>query len=394
MQPGTPCITDTCLAEALWPGARIAAGRSSGGIDYLAGPSVADPRFLLPADRRRADAVLREFRNGGNAAARRRSAAVRAAVAVTGGWPALHALSVEPEPGVPTIEDWTSTVLGRSTSIGIQLGPRRANRKPILQVLGDDGRPIAVGKVGTTPLTRHLVEAEADALELLDQVQLPGVWVPAPLHRGAFGPSAVVMMSHLPLRDARATVDEERRTAAMVTVARSHGTRTTLPADSGIVGRLHAAAVTITEPDIRAACLRCLDLVAGRPEPWELGCWHGDWTNWNMAALGDEVLLWDWERFDTDVPVGWDALHYALRGAIESQGPVLDVARTLVLGADRTLAPFGVTPRMAPYVAATYLVALTVRYTLDGQRAAGGRSAKVEEWVLPVLDSLWERTLW
>ena len=42
-----------------------------------------------------------------------------------------------------------------------------------------------------------------------------------------------------------------------------------------------------------------------------LGGWHGDWGRWNMG-MGDGVLqLWDWERYDAEVPIGFDALHFA-----------------------------------------------------------------------------------
>ena len=40
------------------------------------------------------------------------------------------------------------------------------------------------------------------------------------------------------------------------------------------------------------------------------GAWHGDWTPWNMATTATTVLVWDWERFGTGVPVGYDALHF------------------------------------------------------------------------------------
>ena len=49
------------------------------------------------------------------------------------------------------------------------------------------------------------------------------------------------------------------------------------------------------------------------------GAWHGDWTPWNMASTAGGLLVWDWERFATGVPVGFDALHYWLQ--IERRRP-------------------------------------------------------------------------
>jgi hypothetical protein len=386
MQHVTTCITDPSLADALWAGAEVTSGRSGAPVRYRAAPSVADPSFLLPRSRHSAAAVLREFRNGGNAAARRRLTVLRAALVTTGGWPLLHALDVSPG-RERTIETWVSDALSEPTTMGIHLGPPRANRKAILQVLDQHDRPRAVGKVSTSPLSRRLVVAEAMALSTLAGMKLPGLRIPQLLLQGDHRGSTALLMSHLPLREATPLVGDERRTAAMVTLARASGTRWALPADTGFVGRLHATALGIAEPEIREGCLRFLEALAELDEPWELGCWHGDWTNWNTAALDDAVLVWDWERFDTDVPVGWDALHHALRCDIETHGPVPHVARSLVDRSPVLLQPFGVRPSIAPYVAAAYLIEIACRYTGDGQRAAGGRSARVEEWVLPVLDT-------
>ena len=46
------------------------------------------------------------------------------------------------------------------------------------------------------------------------------------------------------------------------------------------------------------------------------GSWHGDWTRTNVAPHGHSVLAWDWERFGTGVPVGFDALHYDLLSSV------------------------------------------------------------------------------
>lgn len=393
MRRTTTCLRDSDVAEALWPGADLRPTRlADRTAQYLAVPSAADPRFLLPRDRRSADAVLEHFRNGGNASARRRVLLLRTALRTTGGWPLAGGLRVGGTCG-DSIETWVSEAVGCETTLGIQLGPRRANRKPILQVLDEDDRPLAVGKVGSGRLTHALVEAEGAALGILADAALPGLRTPRLLHRGEFHGASVVLMTHLPLRHATSGVDDGRRTRAMVGLARGLGTRWVLPEKAPFVERLGERAASVTHPAIRAACLRWHELLVAAREPWELGCWHGDWTNWNMAALGPELLVWDWERFAVDVPLGWDALHHDLRLDIEDRDPVPDVARRLVERSARVLAPFGVDSRTAPFVAGAYLVELALRYTLDGQRDAGGRSARVEEWVLPVLEDIDGRNL-
>ena len=84
------------------------------------------------------------------------------------------------------------------------------------------------------------------------------------------------------------------------------------------------------------------------------------------------MLVWDWERFEADVPVGYDALHRAVQTAIGNQGvDPTGAARALIAGADRTLAPFDQDGRSADLVVVLYLVELAARYLRDRQAEAG-----------------------
>ena len=57
-----------------------------------------------------------------------------------------------------------------------------------------------------------------------------------------------------------------------------------------------------------------IEALRGRPRV-TFGGWHGDWGRWNMG-MGDGVLqLWDWERYDPEVPVGFDGLHSPRRAS-------------------------------------------------------------------------------
>jgi len=47
---------------------------------------------------------------------------------------------------------------------------------------------------------------------------------------------------------------------------------------------------------------------------------YGDWTPWNMASTETGAVAWDWERFDIDVPMGWDALHYSFKSSVVNDG--------------------------------------------------------------------------
>ena len=126
------------------------------------------------------------------------------------------------------------------------------------------------------------------------------------------------------------------------------------------------------------------------------GSWHGDWTRTNVAPHGDSVLAWDWERFGTDVPVGFDALHYDLMSSITVRHRPPDQAvRGTVAAAERLLAPFGAdgsssggSPRHhtpGTLIAALYLAELAARYLRDRQDEAGAALGDPESWMLPGL---------
>ncbi len=73
-----------------------------------------------------------------------------------------------------------------------------------------------------------------------------------------------------------------------------------------------------------------------------------------MASLADTLLVWDWERFAPGVPLGFDALHYALQKGITTAAArtsTYDAAtRSVADMVDRAaelLLPFGVVHRQA-----------------------------------------------
>ena len=54
--------------------------------------------------------------------------------------------------------------------------------------------------------------------------------------------------------------------------------------------------------------------------PVRLGGWHGDWGRWNMDTCDGVVQIWDWERYDPEVPCGFDAVHYAAQSDPAGRG--------------------------------------------------------------------------
>ena len=126
------------VVAVLWPPpATVAVGRPPAGPgteSYLVLPRAADPRLVLPAGRRPAAAAVRRY-----SAARSRKAAVRAgllaaALRAGAGPLLLRDRVVVRDPGGSLVARLREA-LGTDLVVSFHLGPPRANRKPVLQLL-------------------------------------------------------------------------------------------------------------------------------------------------------------------------------------------------------------------------------------------------------------------
>ncbi|WP_242454128.1 hypothetical protein [Bailinhaonella thermotolerans] len=305
------------VGALLWPaGERLR--------EFVLLPSARRPRLLVPRARR---AVAAEaVRHLGKPGAR----ALRAGL----GWPVIGGRR-RLATGEDTIEEYLSDVLGRKVLVTLQVSPpRRANRKPVLQAITPAGALIAYAKVGCDPLTCALVRNERDALRLLADVPLRRVVPPRLLHYGEWRGLDVLVLSPLPVAQARRRVD----------------------------------------PALLASAVR---------EIAELGryAWHGDFSPWNLAQHDESLLVWDWERFDDGLPFGFDLLHHAFQRALRRMSPRA-AAEACVTGAARLLCPLGPSSAEARQVAVQYLITLAERHRRDGHEPLGPQSS----WLNPVID--------
>jgi hypothetical protein len=360
----------------------------SPGTEYVLVPDARRPRLLVPAGERRvAAAAVARYAEPQSRLARLKRDAVVAALR-TGASAALLRDRVTAPGGHDTIETYLRDALGTDIRLGVHIGPARANRKPVLQVLTPAGETVAFVKLGVNELTRQLVRAEAAALVTLSGARLPDVGVPAVLHSGQWRGHEVLVQAALPVWQPRTALDPARRAEAMRVVATACGFSSGTLAGSGYWRRL------VTR----------LGDVAGHPDGFQLGratarlgasagdvrltfgAWHGDWAPWNMRPLADRLLVWDWERFTIGVPLGYDALHYDLQQRISSQPDGAGAVRQTLAAAPDLLAPFGVTaPAAVRVTALLYLIDLAARYVTDRQAEAGARLGVLGSWLLPVL---------
>lgn len=291
--------------------------------------------------------------------------------------------------GTDSIETLLADVVRSPVRIGIFLGPPRANRKPVLQVLSPDGELLAIAKVGTNPLTARLATAEAEALRLLAAAPLRHTVVPTLLGLHTWHDLVVMVQSPLPIWEQGMRDDPALRRRAMLEIATSQGV-TRLPwSDSEHRRAVDLTIERITEPVVAGLIRRGADHVLESARQVDLGAWHGDLTAWNLACAGDQVLVWDWERFSTGVPVGFDLLHHHFLPSLKGEPSARAGAGAALLDDSPGLLRGVVDdPEDARTVALLYLLEIGGRFAVDGQARTGTAGGDVVEWLRPVIDLL------
>jgi Phosphotransferase enzyme family len=377
----------------LWPesacisrGHRAVEGRD-GRTEFIVVPSERRPKLLLPRrPRRAAAAALRHYK--ASATAPQRLAFHGLALTVQSGLADIlpGRISIEAGQGAADedIARYLAGVLDQQAIISLRVGPPRANRKPVLELLTADGGLIGFAKVGVNSLTCELVRAEAAALALLGPAQLTRLDVPRLIHHGQWHGHEVLVQGAL--SGAAPPTKWAGLSGAMAELAGIKGV-TWLSADHSPYWRdLWQRLTACAERDVADVLLRALGyLQPAAATSIAFGCWHGDWTPWNMAVSGGRALVWDWERFQAGIPIGYDALHYWLQARVNTGSVPQAVAEDAVAEAPAVLAPFRVPPDTARLIATLYLFEIAVRYVEDRQAEAGAMLGDVGTWLLPAL---------
>ncbi|WP_214415890.1 hypothetical protein [Sphaerisporangium fuscum] len=285
--------------------------------------------------------------------------------------------------GPDTIDGHLSEVFGERVRATAHVRPaRRANRKPVLEVHGARGELLAFVKIGDTERAQALVRHESATLQTLAAAHLDVVVAPTVLHHGTWNGLEVLALSPLPARRRRISPAVLNEAIKEISALAPTPARATLPAHATAPAHARVPAQR-TAPDERPS----RPGIAGGPSPAKAGAgdghaWHGDFSPWNMAAApGGRLLVWDWERFATGVPLGFDALHHFLQRCLRRMRPRV-AAEACLAQAVPTLAPFGLSAAEARHTAIRYLIALADRYDNDGHHPLG----PVSEWLNPLVD--------
>jgi len=370
--------------EALWPGGDSHVTRRPGPGDERAWwilPSLRRPRMLVPVTVPRASTMLRRHD------ARRRDAVARRILETAVASRALALLPVSrlrvgPHAG---IVEHLATLLGRPVRVGVLLGSDRPNRKPVLRVFSPEGDTLAFLKAAEGPVG-ELVRAEAQALQSTASAAREATLleVPRVLHTGTWQGIDLLLLSPLQASQSRGTDDDPELVAALeVAGLVSLRERSVLE----LIDELRAGTDGWEPTPALARAAHHLDALVGRAGQCDLrvGGWHGDWSPWNIGRHGDRLQAWDWERFATGAPLGYDAVHHRVQLLWRDQVPAADCRPALLAAAGDMLALADRPVRDADPVVALYLVEILLRYLEDQPHGAPLRPRT--RWVLDQLDT-------
>ena len=384
------------ISGQLWPDPATAeyglgpAGEP-GDLSMIVLPGLRDPRLLVPASRRPAAAAVRRYGEPGSVRSAVATRALAAALASGIGSRMFRGrLTVRVPPGAQTIESRLSEMLGRPVLLSVHLGAPRANRKPVLQLLTEAGQTLGFAKVGTNALTASLVRAEQAALDRLHAAGLTHLHAPRVLARDHWNDLEIVVLSPLPVWRRRTPPRPGALQRAMTEIFMVAGVRESTIAASEYWQHLTARLAAAGDGAEHSALRSALAKLAAVTEATTLrfGSWHGDWTPWNMASTAAGLLVWDWERFTTPAPAGFDALHCWLQAeVVGNRTEPEQAAGACVRRAPELLRPFGIADREARLTALLYLADLSVRYLADRQEQAGAALGAPRRWLLPALQS-------
>jgi hypothetical protein len=259
------------------------------------------------------------------------------------------------------------TLFGQDVTLGINVGRARANRKPVVHVLDAGGRTLGFCKVGWNDVTRDLLAKEAATLTALEAQRFQHIDVPRVLFLHQDGDLDYLVVTSLPGGAWMPFRRQEKTFRAMRELAGSGPTERVPLTRSDWWDRTatRAAALTSTTagPALAGLLTRIEAGLAGGTEV-AFGRWHGDWSPWNMTFGHRCVLVWDWERSDALVPVGFDGLHFELQTRLKDQ----TMTQALVDTRQRAVTILGGFPEQgaAPeLVLELYLAALYLRYAED-----------------------------
>jgi len=392
------------LSSILWPDgqARLVSGKGTGavvggghgeiqvGLHWWASPSSDEARVLIPATSQKASrTAVRRYHDGFTLARRVRSLAAETTMRSHGLARCLlgrNTVTVEGRPTDGVLTSLAETLAEKNPQmtelhVAVSLSGPKSNRKPVLQLIDQHGVCLGWAKIGWNDWTAGLLDNEARWLQARPDLPLA---TPVLLENRTIGGQSVVVTSgaaagRWPKRTPR------RPDPALLLAVADLGTRTTAPLPDMPWWSSVKDVLDVATSSEAAAIEQVVASTEGLV--FDVGCWHGDLTPWNVMTktipdsppgLGRILVrskreiyqVIDWEFAADGAPLGFDLCHYHTQVASEMKRMATDQALDHSARlSPQGLAELGIDPHNQIAVYRLYLVEL-IRRTL-ALRAAG-----------------------
>lgn len=375
-------LTDLLAELGLDPAAAVLGRRPGTGVGYLCLPSADQPQLLVPIAAAGSDLVLERRSRTLPARVAKQLVAAGLRARVLGALP-LRRLTLA-DPALDDLVTWLGGQPG--DRLGVLVGPPRANRKPVLRLLAASGETTAFAKLGGTPVAAELVRREAAALARVADNGWTTLRPPALLRAGQWREREIVVTEAL-ARDAHQRQPTDLPVGPTREIALT-GARTDIPVAHTATLALDGAETWGSwQAELEGLTQRLRTAIGDQRLP--LGASHGDWTPWNMAWSGDVLEVWDWERYATDAPQGFDVVHFAA-SSVRAHEPG-DAEERFLRSLPGLMDRCGLDAGLTSPVLALYLLTAARRYAADLTLVPAPLVATRLAWVLGLLRSETDR---
>lgn len=366
----------------LGPGARAILARTSVSRTHATFPPGKNPRLLIP--RYPAAAAAASLRKYAVPESRlRRIATVGAALVARVGGARIGPGAVSLGGNNTFLSRISEILNSEDLAFSVHLGPPRANRKPVVHVMTLAGESVAYVKLGVNEFTSRRVREEAAALQQLALVSTPGLVIPKLIAAGEWEDLQYLVMEPLD-NDALRVPPTSLREDALGALVRAFPVQKELLEQSPWWVAAVAELATLQHSIEKERLQQAVEVLSTRDTDQAIafGAAHGDWSRWNMSASGETLKVWDWERFSTQIPLGWDEIHFRLGAHPQGPAGALREGQIVLRVGGKHLAPHHATTLLAAYLI------LRGISRLSAQNETGTASAALGTWLLPSVENL------
>ena len=198
--------------------------------------------------------------------------------------------------------------------VAISLGTPSAHRKPVIQILTENGKALGFAKIGWNETTAHLVEREAKMLERLPS-HTQKLLFPRIIFWGQYQ-ERILCLQSAPTEKGLSL--QQRLTPSIVdaVIELAEVNRYDQPLYKSVFWNdLDRHIEQMEDDESRQGFRRNMQTILGAIGKWEIPfhASHGDLSPWNAMQTGGSLYLYDWEYASFDKPAGYDLCHFLVQ---------------------------------------------------------------------------------